>query len=194
MKQDGILCPLAALENGIAAGREDFGEHLRQSNERAVVRGLGNGRMEGDVRRGAISPTAHLFFLLMQYEFEFLYVRRCCSRCSERGHPGIEEHACFEDILEGDLRHRLSQALSVALGNKSARTRAADDERLKLHDSQGFANRRPADLHSFRQFALGWKLIAWLQFSPAYKSGQLHHDLFMQRPSLYFSQGVRHAI
>ena len=130
----------------------------------------------------------------MHYGFEFLDVRRCCSRRSERGHPRIEQHARFEDILEGDLRHRLSQALSVALGDKSARTRTADDEGLKLHDSQGFANRRPADLHSFRQFALGWKLIAWLQFSPTYVGGQLHHDLFMQRPSLYFSQGVRHAI
>src|SRR5438477_647565 len=150
--------------------------------------------MEGDVRRGAISPTADLFFLLVQYGFEFLHISRCCSRCGERGHPRIEEHARFEDILESELRHRLSQALSIALGNKSARTRTADDERLKLHDSQGFANRRPADLHSFRQFALGWKLIAWLEFSPAYIGGQLHHDLFMQRPSLYFSQGLRHAI
>jgi len=37
-------------------------------------------------------------------------------------------------------------------------------------------------------------LIAWLQLSPTYIGGQLHHDLFMQRPSLYFSQGTRHAI
>src|SRR5919198_959626 len=70
----------------------------------------------------------------------------------------------------------------------------ADDERLKLHQSQRFAKGRPADLHSFRQFALGWESVAWFQFSLPQIRGELDHHVFMQRPSLYFSQSVRHCI
>src|SRR5437867_786313 len=193
MKRERLYRAFVTLQKSIATGSEDFDEHLGESNERAIVSCLGNRRMELDVRGRAIPAMLHLVFLLLQYGFQLLDVFRSCSIRRERGNGWIEEHARFEDIPQCGLRHRLSQALGVTLGNESARTGTADHERLKLHNSQGLANGRATDLHSFREFAFGWKLIARLEFSPTNICGELHHDLFMKPRFLYFSQRRSHA-
>src|SRR6266436_271699 len=145
---------------------QEIHEGTDEAHDGAIVRGGGDGRVEGGVLGHTRAALRHFPRLLVEDPLHLRDLLATRASCREGGNGRLEQEPCLEElshrfpVRQDDESERLDEGLDGYVLDEGALSGPDFDEPAALQRAERLAHRGPAHAESLGKLALGRKTVA----------------------------------